>query len=110
MADEKSEAQLPPPAGVPPPPSPAVLLTQEEKGKLLAALNSVVNLPCPRCGNPKFEIANGLIKLPLNDSSNNVTLGGEMVPCAATYCTRCGFITLHALGVFGFLNPAGIKI
>ena len=39
----------------------------------------------------------------LKDNLNNYVLGGPSIPSIAIVCSKCGFISSHALGVLGLL-------
>jgi len=79
-------------------------LTQEQKQKILQALNGKnVNGPCPRCGNNNFILAEGYFNHFMQVDLTNVSLGGPSIPTIATVCSNCGFISEHALGVLGIL-------
>ena len=67
-------------------------------------------LPCSRCGNHSFTILDGYSKVMLdNEVDGNIRLGGPMVPIAIVACTKCGAITMHALGALGLLDNQGDK-
>lgn len=80
-------------------------MTTEEKEKIIKALNDrFVNLPCPRCGNQKFAIVEGYVNSPLQDNIGTITIGGgPALPSVVVGCTRCGFLSQHALGALGLL-------
>lgn len=67
----------------------------EEKGAML---------PCPRCGNQQFMLADGLLAPSLQTSINDIVLGGRSIPSVVVICTQCGYISLHAVGVLGLMN------
>ena len=69
--------------------------TLEERGAML---------PCPRCGNNRFILADGLIAPPIQTSLSNFVLGGRTIPAATVVCTQCGYLSLHAVGVLGVLE------
>lgn len=60
-----------------------------------------VLLHCPMCGNTHFIMAESYVRLDLQDDFDGVKLGGTSLPSAAIVCSRCGFISLHALGLLG---------
>ncbi|MBX9598900.1 MAG: hypothetical protein K2X04_10045 [Burkholderiales bacterium] len=79
-------------------------LSQEEKDKIAKTLSDKhALLPCPRCGNNNFSLADGYINSPLQYNLNGFALGGPSIPAAVVICTNCGFISQHALGVIGAL-------
>jgi ribosomal protein S27AE len=80
-------------------------LTPEQKQKIIEVLNRKnVKLPCPRCGNNNFILADGYFNHPIQIDFTNFTFGGPSIPAVATFCSNCGFISEHALGVLNQLN------
>ncbi len=78
--------------------------TQEQKDKIIKALmERGARAPCPRCGNQSFTLLDGLFNQPLQTELGNIVLGGPSIPSVVVVCTRCGFISQHALGVLGML-------
>ena len=69
--------------------------TLEERGAML---------PCPRCGNNRFILADGLIVPPIQTGLSNFILGGSTIPSAAVVCSRCGYLSLHAIGILGVME------
>ncbi len=55
-----------------------------------------VNKPCPRCNSLNFEVI-GQTFLWLNDDPQILNISGPSIPSAIIACSRCGFITLHAI-------------
>src|SRR5579871_340966 len=77
----------------------AVLKALQEKG---------VRLPCPRCGNLHFRLLEGIFNQPVSGdmTAASGTLWpspGPSVPSIVTACSRCGFLSQHALGALGLL-------
>lgn len=64
-------------------------------------------LPCPRCGNKSFQLADGYINLPLSGEVGGIVLGGPTMPTAVVVCSNCGYISLHALGALGLIQNRG---
>lgn len=82
-------------------------LSQQQKQKIADALTKAgVSQPCTRCGNHNHQVLDGYVALSTQDNIGDVVLGGTNVPCAAVACSRCGAVTLHALGALGLL-PQG---
>lgn len=80
----------------------------EEKEKIIKALEErSVNLPCPRCGNQQFSVAEGYFSQSLQKDLGGVILGGPTLPSVVIVCTRCGFLSQHALGALGLLDNRG---
>ncbi|WP_308818405.1 hypothetical protein [Pseudonocardia alni] len=62
-----------------------------------------VKLPCPRCGERRWTIQDGLVTLGLQATLDTITLGGPGVPVAVVFCDNCGYLSQHALGALGLL-------
>lgn len=60
--------------------------------------------PCPRCGNQQFVLADGLIAPSLQGSLDGFVIGGVNIPSAVVVCTRCGYMSQHAIGVLGLFE------
>lgn len=82
-------------------------LPAAELEKLKNAIDSVAKKACPRCGANAFIIANGYTSLPISIEKGAISLGGKVIPCALSVCTKCGFISAHALGVLGLMAEPG---
>jgi ribosomal protein S27AE len=67
-----------------------------------------VRRECPRCGNLQFTIADGYFSHPVQKDLNSFNIGGPSIPSIVLVCTRCGFMSQHALGVIGLL-PAPVE-
>lgn len=80
-------------------------LPEEIKIKIAEALEkSGLNLPCPRCGNEDFFIADGYIVHILQENSFKHSLEGAGLICVAVICQKCGFISEHSLGTLGIVD------
>ncbi len=88
------------------------MISNEEKQKIISELNKRIhsgNIKCPMCGNDEhFILADGYFNPPMQDNLNSFVLGGSSIPSIAIVCSKCGFISSHALGVLGLL-PQQIK-
>lgn len=62
-----------------------------------------VNRPCPRCGNNNFEVVGEAI-VPINDNPTAIVIGGPAIPVVLVACSRCGYLTHHALGPLGLMK------
>ena len=82
-------------------------MTSEDKEKIVKALEErFAKHPCPRCLNQQFTLADGYFNQPLqNDLTGGLVIGGPSIPSVVVVCTRCGFISQHALGALGLLPP-----
>jgi hypothetical protein len=78
-------------------------ISDEERARLVQKLGELAPLHCPRCNHEWFDVAPHYTSLSVSPQIGHTLLGGPVVPCAVTFCTRCGFVSLHALGVLGFL-------
>ncbi len=54
---------------------------------------------CPMCGNGRFTVLEGFIRNDVQQSADGFSIGEGSVPAVAIVCTRCGFISQHAVGV-----------
>lgn len=72
----------------------AIIKALEERG---------AKLPCPRCRNPNFTLLDGYFNQTIQAELTGMVIGGPSVPTAVIACTRCGYISQHALGVLGLL-------
>ncbi|MBE6263193.1 MAG: hypothetical protein E7104_04385 [Prevotella sp.] len=82
------------------------MISNEEKQRIISELNNRINsgdIKCPMCGNKHFIIADGYFNSIMQDSLNGIVLGGPSIPSIAIVCSKCGFISSHALGVLGLL-------
>ena len=56
------------------------------------------------CGNSSFQLVSGYFSNVIQPHlSAGMLLGGPAIPTAVIVCTKCGFISQHALGVLGLL-------
>ena len=82
--------------------------SQEQKESIAKTLAEAgAELPCPRCGNPSFRLLDGFFSQPIQPELGNIVLGGPSIPSVLTVCTRCGFISQHAVGALGLLPKEG---
>jgi ribosomal protein L37E len=83
-------------------------MNEEKKKEIISALKArQVTLPCPRCGNKVFTLLDGYINTSIQSDFQSFNLGGPSIPSVATACDRCGFVSVHALGVLGLLPKDG---
>ncbi|MBR6123816.1 hypothetical protein IKQ19_09540 [Candidatus Saccharibacteria bacterium] len=62
-------------------------------------------LPCSRCGNQQFSVLDGYSKIMLDENiDGSIRIGGPSVPVSIVVCTKCGAVTMHALGALGLLE------
>ena len=85
-------------------------IRQEEQEKIITTLNErIKELTCPMCQNKKFVLANGYYYNILQSDLEQVSLDGQMTPVIGIICTKCGFLSQHALGALGLLSSEGEK-
>ena len=74
--------------------------------QIMNILNEKIgDVPCPMCGNKHFMLADGYFCNHLQDNFHSITIGGKNVPAVAIICQKCGFISQHAIGMLGLLQP-----
>lgn len=88
---ETSKGQV---SGITPEQAAIIIKTLQEKGAIL---------PCPRCGNNNFTIIPGYFNQAVQTQLTGFVIGGPSLPSAVIMCTRCGFLSQHALGPLGLL-------
>ena len=85
-------------------------MTPEQTREVIQALHARgVTRPCPRCGNGHFTLLEGFFNQPVSGDltapSNGMAFAsGPTVPSVVTACSKCGFLSQHALGVLGLLS------
>lgn len=81
------------------------MISKEEKEKVIRELNSKFNqsLKCPMCGNNHFIIGDGYFNTFIQDDFKTINMGGSSIPSIPIICNKCGFMSLHALGILGLL-------
>ena len=82
------------------------MISNEEKQRIISELNNRINsgdIKCPMCGNEHFIIADGYFNPTLQNNLKGFVIGGSSIPSIAIVCSRCGFISSHALGILGLL-------
>ena len=74
-------------------------ISNERKEEIIKALEERgAKLPCPRCGNQSFTILDGYFNQTIQVGLSGMVIGGPSIPSAVTACTRCGYLSQHALG------------
>jgi predicted RNA-binding Zn-ribbon protein involved in translation (DUF1610 family) len=80
-------------------------MSKEEKEKIKNVLEERgAMLPCPRCGNAKFILADGFFNQTVQNESVGIVLGGPSIPSAIVLCTKCGFMMQHSLGLLNIID------
>lgn len=86
-------------------------MTPGQAQEVLKALEDRgVRLPCPRCGHNHFTLLEGFFNQPVSGDLTGATgpmalSSSPTVPSVVTACSKCGFLSQHALGVLGLLPP-----
>ena len=84
-------------------------LSVAEKQRIVDALvKHGATKPCPRCDNQKFTLLDGYFN-PIIAAESGIGLGKEVVPSIITVCSRCGYVSLHALGALGLVEKTKNK-
>lgn len=79
-------------------------ISAEQKQRIIDALDKAgARLPCPRCGNNNFTLLDGYFNQPVQTELGGLVLGGPSVPSVVVVCSRCGFLSQHALGALKLL-------
>ena len=85
-------------------------LNDDQKREIIEILHKRgAKLPCPRCKNKNFAIIDGyfnqFIQGSIPVSITDIINGGPFISSIVVVCTRCGYLSQHALSVLG-LSPA----
>jgi hypothetical protein len=63
--------------------------------------------PCPRCRNKDFTLIDGYFNQPIQKSVpvsvTDIINEGPFISSIVVVCTRCGYLSQHALSVLGLL-------
>lgn len=79
-------------------------LSKEQKQRIIEELDKAgARLPCPRCANGNFTLLDGYFNQTVQTELGGLVLGGPSVPSVVVVCTRCGYMSQHALGVLKLL-------
>ncbi len=62
-----------------------------------------VKMPCPRCGQSRFEVVGEAI-VPINETPGTLVVGGPAIPVVLVACSHCGYLTQHAQGPLGVMR------
>lgn len=85
-------------------------LSKEEKEKIIKVLDERgAKLPCPRCGNNSFTLLDGYFNQTIQTELKGMVIGGPSVPSVVVACSRCGYLSQHALGTLGLLPKEEVK-
>lgn len=83
-------------------------LNDDQKREIMEILNKRgAKLPCPRCKNRNFAILDGYFNQPIQKSlprsATDMINEGPFISSIVVVCTRCGYLSQHALSVLGLL-------
>ena len=85
-------------------------ISDEKKREIIKALEERgAKLPCPRCGNNSFTLLDGYFNQTIQTVLKGMVLGGPSVPSVVVSCSRCGYLSQHALGALGLLPKEEAK-
>ena len=81
------------------------MIDNEQKRKIVDELAKRIQRPltCPMCQNNSFTLADGYFHNTLQSDLVTISIGGQNMPTVAIICTKCGFVSQHALGILGLL-------
>ena len=79
-------------------------MDQQRREQIIGALTGHgVMLPCPRCGNGRFDLI-AETHIFINETPGTLQIGGPSVPVVLVACDRCGCVTQHAQGPLGVMR------
>lgn len=84
------------------------MISQEEKKRIAERLNQRFaehGVKCPMCGNNSFSVADGYFSNVIQNNLDSLKIAGPSIPAISIICSKCGFISMHALGTLGLLPP-----
>ena len=86
------------------------MLSDSEKQKIMLSLiGKIDDIKCPMCGNGTFSILDGYVINHIhNDIQYKMNESKISIPTIMMVCTKCGFISQHALGHLGNL-PKSVR-
>jgi ribosomal protein L37E len=85
-------------------------ISEQKKQEIIKVLEERgAKLPCPRCGNNSFTLLDGYFNQTIQTDFKGMVLGGPSVPSVVVACTRCGYLSQHALGALGLLPKEEAK-
>ena len=81
------------------------MIDNEQKQKISAAITQRIQgqLTCPMCQGGNFIMADGYFHNSLQDDFVTMSVGGQNIPTIAIICSKCGFVSQHALGILELL-------
>ena len=80
------------------------MISQEKKLEIKRILDVKLGaVTCQMCHQDSFIIADGYLNNKIQDNLDGFEIGGPTLPTVSIICTKCGFVSQHALGVLGLL-------
>ncbi len=77
--------------------------TAEHRDKIVKRLQERgVTRPCPRCNSDQFSLVDGYAVFGLVEKLEDEGVR-HLVPSVTVACTRCGYLTFHAMGALGLM-------
>ena len=83
-------------------------LNDDEKQNIIEVLQKRgAKQPCPRCRNKNFALIDGYFNQPIQKtipvSITDIVNDGAFISSVVVVCTRCGYLSHHALSILGLL-------
>lgn len=77
--------------------------TQQHRDDIVKRLTDAgVNRPCPRCGSENFKLVDGYAVFGMVENLEDEGVQ-NLVPSVCVACSKCGYLTYHALATLGLL-------
>jgi hypothetical protein len=78
--------------------------SQEQRDEIIRILQARGAIrPCEVCGQNNFGVQDTAIHLTVRDLTGPVQIPGTSIPAVAVFCSNCGNIRFHAMGILGLL-------
>lgn len=76
------------------------MLSEEKKKQIVDRIYERMGpAKCPMCNNTRFSLVNGYLTSNIQSDYRSIVIGsGQLIPTVAIVCTRCGFVSEHAVG------------
>jgi predicted RNA-binding Zn-ribbon protein involved in translation (DUF1610 family) len=81
-----------------------VKLSEDEKKKIIQALNAKTKGTCPMCGTRNWIVSDGYSTIDVQPDLQNQVIGGPNIPAATIICKHCGFLSQHAALILGVIT------
>lgn len=81
------------------------MLTDEQKDEIIQKLNERIgHISCPICRNGIFTIIDGVVAPSLQSELGTYSFSGTSLPMICLICSKCGYVSFHAMGTLGLLE------